>query len=389
MMVPLSLSLVPAFWSRLPALERVLSQRIAPIDGFERCLRQAMRRLLRGWLLLSLPLAIEAALLTDLTAPIVFAGPAWLALTLLCSLWAFAAWHGWIATGWMLPLAPLLLLSLFGHTSLWQAWRELGWPVHLAACLLLPLSLWRLKYQLAQGHKRTQSPAQHLGAWLSRTLRRGQQLDGANNSYWLMLFVLLMQFAPPLLAGSASGSFLVAEWGKPLGFAHLASLLFMSTWLVSTLRSRDLHWRRLLAPPGRFRSGLALRLAADNWLPIAGSVMLLSLLGVASQILIFNRSLGPALLGNLAVALPLLCDFSLALMLALLLRGRLTQNWFGGLFAMTIGMGGVLWVLLGASFWQASTAWLSRGWLSQAAGTGRRGPAVPRRPSRLGPQRST
>ncbi|MDC8772776.1 hypothetical protein [Roseateles albus] len=363
-MALLSLALVPAFLSRLPTLERVLRQRVAPDDSFERCLRQALRRLLTGWLLLSLPLAIEAALLTDLTTPTVLAGPAWLALTLLCSLWTFAAWHGWIAAGWLLPLAPLLVLSLFGQASQWQAWRELGWGAHLAGCLLLPLSLWRLKCQLAQSQKQTRSPAQRLGAWLSQTLRRGRQLDRAS-SYWLMLLVLMMTTMTPLLAGSGAGNLLLADWGQPLGFAHLARLLFMTAWLSSSLRSRDLHWRRLLAPPGHFRSGLALRLAADNWLPMAALVMLLSLLGVAGQVLIFKRSLDSALFSNLTVALPWLCDLSLALMLALLLRGRLTQGWIaGGLFGVAIGLGGLLWVLLGASFWQGSTGWLSRGWLS-------------------------
>jgi hypothetical protein len=220
-----------------------------------------------------------------------------------------------------------------------------------------------LNSQLATRNVSPDSPARWLVAWRRSGLARWRLLDPRGYT----TFVALMpQLLLPTLSKGSSNALLIQAWGTPLDMWHGLRMLFFTAMLVGMLGSRDLHWRWLLAPQGRFRAGLALRVARDSWLPLAAAVGLISLLACAVQVLILKRPAGQALPALLTLSLPLLCDFSLALMLALLLRGWFsTTQIAGSLIAVGLVMSCLLWSMWSSeAVQQPLPSWIARGWFS-------------------------
>jgi hypothetical protein len=257
----------------------------------------------------------------------------------------------------------LMLPGWLGLAALWRAWRDAGWPLHLAGCALLLFSLWRLNSQLATENASPDSPARWLVAWRQRGLAHWGLLEPGGSVTYV---ILMTQLWLPMFSGGSSNTLLIQAWGMPLDVFHGLRVLLFTAMLVGMLRSRDMHWRWLLAPQGRFRAGLALRVARDSWLPLAAAVGLSSLLACAVQMLIFKRPAGQALPALLTMSLPLLCDLSLALMLALLLRGWFSSAQIRG---SLLGFVVVMFLVL-FSIWSdealkhATPSWIARGWFS-------------------------
>lgn len=270
--------------SGLGDLCRILRARAAPLEALRAAVSRLRRHALQFWLLCSasmLSIAIGVLVASyDLdwsrAAAQLTAGPALLALMLIGCTAATAAWQG-RASALTGGLGLLLVLGCLpcAHGDGFARWRDAGWMPHAAAMLMLAPALDRL-LTAAVGQRRAMSALRDsLRERLARWKRRWRFIDrqarfGAFAFAWLLAAHL-------------------PTWGEPFG-AHGSARLCLLTLLAGVLlRSRDLHWRRQLAPGGARRSRLGLRVAVDSLL---GTAIVVLLSGIAYLALALMPGLG-------------------------------------------------------------------------------------------------
>jgi len=113
-------------------------------------------------------------------------------------------------------------------------------------------------------------------------------------------------------------------WGETLDWRYLVRLLLLSYMALVLLQSRDLHWRRLLAPGGPHRASIGWRIFVSS---VKGNLIIAAVLtglccAIAAAISSYTGKFN--LLASFqwpAFAAALACDLTLATALAVVLRG--------------------------------------------------------------------
>lgn len=318
----------------------VLQARAAPLGAMRTAMRALRRRALQFWLLCAAPLVLIA--IGELmvrpagdwseAASRLGAGPALLALLLLGCAACTAAWQGRIST-WIglfaLALVGACLSACWGERG--PAWVAAGWPAHLAAMLLLWPALSRLFSVPPRPRARLPFPRRLLRRVISTWQQHVHFIDrraklGAFGFFWL-----LPQQLP--------------VWGDRLNGHDVLRLGLLTLLACTLLQSRDLHWRRMLAPGGMRRATLGLRIVADS---LRASMLLLTIGGVVgvaiSAVLgwVLERPLETFLLTPLpTVALTLLVELPLCTALAACLRGLTGSSGLTNLCAWVLMMLGL------------------------------------------------
>lgn len=319
----------------------VLHARAAPLAALRTAMQTLRRRALQFWLLCAAPLVLIA--IGELmvrpagdwseAASRLGAGPALLALLLLGCAAGTAAWQGRISTWIGIPAFALVgacLAACGGERS--SAWIAAGWPAHLAAMLLLWPALSRLFSVPPRPRARLPLPRRLAHRVISTWQQHVHFIDGRTKVGAFAFFWLLPQQLP--------------VWGNRLN-GHDVLRLGMLTLLACTLlQSRDLHWRRMLAPGGMRRATLGLRIVADS---LRAGMLLLTIGGAilvaisAALGLALGRPLGPFLLTTMpTVVLTLLVELPLCTALAACLRGLTRSSGLTSLCAwvlMMLGLG--------------------------------------------------
>lgn len=199
---------------------------------------------------------------------------------------AFAAWWALAARrqahlGWWLLPPAAAWLAWHGRGSLPAAPAPTLWLGSALAASALGLTL------LAAAHARLQriqrlgrrqlSPAWDLLGWADRgwpALRARVSPPTLTGAPWWEGSRALFLWSLLLLPGGDPASI---GWGAPVGPLYLLSWLLWAQILMFTLRSRQVHWRRALAPGGGLRQSLGWHMLA-NCLKVQAAAWLLGLL---------------------------------------------------------------------------------------------------------------
>jgi uncharacterized membrane protein len=188
--------------------------------------------------------------------------------------------------------------------------------------------------------------AQKLHRRLSRYWRglRWPLLEGRPSQAFAQLGLLPALFG---LTGSPDhGHAGLPYWGETLDWRYIVRLLLLSYMALVLLQSRDLHWRRLLAPGGTHRPSIGWRIFVSS---LSGNLLIAAVLTGLCCALVAAVS---AYTGNFsllaAVQWPafvaaMACDLALATALAVVLRGFAGSKeaallWEVSLLTLTVGV---------------------------------------------------
>lgn len=336
---------------QLRAQRSVWLGRVAPLSAWRRALHDHRRTLAVSWLLAALPLLLlrllarpegeawGSSLVAAVWPAALLAGLLGLGLLLAAALAGLLAWPwGLGSAGVLLVLTapgpagvPLLALPGIAErmaTPATAAWATAATMATLAATAALASTL--VHHRLAQAPGRAPlgpGPVQRLARAWAQFTERWRYVDGRANVG--VLVAACSQLPNNLSNPNADGHFFQA-WGSsvtPLHGLRLALLTAMATLL---LRGALLHWRVLLAPGGRFRHGIGVRVVGSTLVSmLAFAALQLAIAALLFTLLPFPPAVPWQRLPALAFShgLPLLADLTLAVALAAWLRGALGGPW--------------------------------------------------------------
>lgn len=332
---------------QLRAQRRVWLGRVAPLAAWQQALYDHRRMLLLSWALAALPLLV----LRLLTRP---ADEAW-AATALAALWPAALLAGLMGLGLLLAAALAGLLAWPWGLAAGGALMALVVPgadgvpaaavpqlgAHFgppAAGLLFGTALMALLAataslashlvhgRLAQVPDTTllkPGPVQRLTQRWAQFSERWRRVDGRANAG---LIVSAGSQLPNNLANPNADVHFFQAWGSTVTPMHGLRLALLTVVAALLLRGALLHWRVLLAPGGRFRRDIGLRVVGSTLVSLLAYVaMYLGIVALLFALLPFLPAVPWQRLPALAFShgLPLLADLALAVALAAWLRGLL------------------------------------------------------------------
>lgn len=347
LLMPLPLFTVP----QLRAERAVWLGRVAPLLAWQRALHDHRRALLLSWALVALPLA----LLRVLTRPeaetwgatlLEAAWPAALLAALMgLALAAAAALARLLPAAWG-ALAGLALLVLVmpeagGVPRAAQPALGLeGWSQGYGLVLLMllfatgALTLHTVHQRLQQAPSALPLAPALLLPWRRRWqafIERWRLVDGGKAG--MALGAILSQL-PSNLSSPNTDTHVFQAWGSSITPWHGVRMALLSGLALLMLRGATPHWRLLLAPGGRFRRDLGLRIVGTTLVSMTALLLfVLAVLALLFTVLPFLPGVPWARLPELALryAPPLIADLALAVALAAWWRAALGTQQRAGL----------------------------------------------------------
>lgn len=350
------LPLTLAAMAQLVEMRWVSLSRVWPSSALRQDVRGVCNLLWLAWALAALPALVLALLTHGVSVTLVEAGvgPALAALTLAMFALQGAAWQGLIHPAWL--LAPGPAIAWLGARAWDTPWTDLlgVGPLGMAIALLsLPGVLMWLQQRLGQplqlaAGPQPRTPRQWFAAASGSLRERWRYVDGREGGYLLAL--LLMQIGIQAMVFT-KGSVVLVPWGSEVTGWYGLRILLLALVVTPALRSRDLHWRWLLAPSGAFRRHLGQRIVASTLGSLAVIFCIVAL--VALPLMHWSGlSWSDASARALSYGAPLSLDLVLATALAAGLRGLSTSRVWP---LLALGAGMCAWVLAGwlagLSFW--------------------------------------
>lgn len=157
--------------------------------------------------------------------------------------------------------------------------------------------------------------------------------------------ILPGQMIPSFAHHPARDSVLFVSWGSQFDLWSVARLALLAATMCLCLRTGALHWRLLLAPGGRTRSGLAWDITLRSWLAVVAALLLLVAVCVPVALLVGGtrgdgHPGGLAWLGDLVLRFgpTLLCELLLATALATCLRPLVREGWTAGVILIAVSV---------------------------------------------------
>jgi hypothetical protein len=343
-----------ATMAQLVEMRWVSLSRVWPSSALRQDVRGVCHVLWLAWALVALPALVLALLTLGSSVTLVEAGvgPALAALTLAMFALQGAAWQGLIHPAWLLAPGPAIAwLAARGWDTPWTDLLAFG-PLGMAIGLLsLPGVLMWLQQRLAQ-------PLQLAAGPTPRTPRQWfAEASGSLGERWhyvdarqggptlaIMVPIISLQVAIP-------NNVVLVPWGSEVTGWYGLRILLLAAYVTTALRSRDLHWRWLLAPTGAFRHQLGQRIVAST---LGSLAVILCVVGLVELPLMhwIGLSWSDASARVLSYGAPLALDLVLATALAAGVRG-LSPRYVWSVLALSAGM--CAWVLVGwlagLSFW--------------------------------------
>lgn len=365
---------------------RVWLGRVTPLAAWQRALQDHRRTLLLSWALAALPLLV----LRLLARP---ADEAW-ATTAVAALWPAALLAGLIGLGLLLAAALAGLLArpwglaagsalvalvvpgadgvpaaalpkLGAHFG--QPAADLLFGTALMALLAATAALTShlLHGRLAQAPDATllkPDPVQRLTQRWAQFSERWRRVDGRANAG---LIVSVGSQLPNNLSNPNADAHFFQAWGSTVTPMHGLRLALLTAIATLLLRGALLHWRVLLAPGGRFRRDIGLRVVGSTLVSLLVYVALyIGIVALVFTLLPFFPAVPWQRLPALAFShgLPLLADLALAVALAAWLRGLLggplrVIAWLCGAALMLVAAVFMLAPLLGVEGAARSVLW--------------------------------